>query len=234
MGYVAAFIDVTEQSCVVIGGDEQAYRRVAMLLEAGAAVTVIARELNPALSEMAASGAIAHRARQYEEGDLAGFRVAYWTDANNKWARRAAAEARVSGVPLNVSDRPKLCTFIVPAVIRRGPLQVAISTGGASPALAKLLRQELSEVIGEEYATVLAIMEAVRGRIQQKEADHARRAALSAKLVEELREALRRHDRAAADEVLRTYLEVRLADCGIEVEAGAESSASGGDAGGPQ
>jgi siroheme synthase-like protein len=228
MGYVAAFIDVGEQPCVVIGGDEQAYQRVEMLLEAGAMVTVIARELNPALSEMVASGRIAYRQRQYEEGDLAGFRVAYWTDSNNKWARRAAAEARTLGLPLNVSDRPKLCTFIMPAVIKRGALQVAISTGGASPALAKMLRQELSETIGEEYATALAIMGAVRERIQQKEADHGRRAELSATLVDELRQALRRHDLAASDEILQRRLGMRLADCGIDATSQVEGAGAAG------
>ncbi len=231
MGYVAAFIDVAGQSCVVIGGDEQAERRVGMLLEAGAKVTVIARELNAALSEMAVNGVITHWKRQYEVDDLAGFRIAYWTDPNNKLARRAAAEARERGVALNVSDRPKLCTFIAPAVVKRGALQVAISTGGASPAVAKMLRQELAEIIGEEYAPTLAIMAAARTRIRQKEPDFEQRARLSAIIADELRQALRRHNYAASDEILRRYLDMRLADCGLDFPSETAPPASAVDSG---
>jgi siroheme synthase-like protein len=231
MGYVAAFIDVTEQSCVVIGGDELAERRAGMLLEAGAKVTVIARALNETLSGMVARGLIDYRERNYEIGDLEGFRIAYWTDPNNKLARRAAAEARERGVALNVSDRPKLCTFIAPAVVKRGALQVAISTGGASPAVAKMLRQELAEIIGEEYASTLAIMASARLRIRQKEPDFERRARLSAIIADELRQALRRHDYAASDEILRRYLGMRLTDCGLDFPPEGDHPAGATDSG---
>src|SRR5579859_6547675 len=132
MGYLPLFTDVTDQPCVVIGGGALAADRVRVLLAAGAGVTVIAPALTELLTELERIGRIRWRARSFMAGDLRDFRLAFYTGGDDDEARIIAAEARVIGMPINVTDRPQLCSFIMPAIVRRGALQIAIATGGAS------------------------------------------------------------------------------------------------------
>lgn len=215
MGYVPLFMAVTDQPCVVIGGDALAEERVRMLLAAGASVTVISPSLTPGLRSLVARGAAHYRGRALVAGDLTGFALAYCVDPDLAVGQRAAAEARALGVPLNVVDRPELCAFIAPAVLKRGPLQIAISTSGASPALAKILRQELGGQFGPAYELLLTVLAGVRRHIRDREPDPARRAALSHTLARALREPILRGDYAAAEAELRRELGLGLADLGI-------------------
>ena len=219
MGYIPLFMAVTDQPCVVVGGDAVAEERVRTLLAAGAIVTVISAALTPGLRELAERGAIQYRARALAAGDLAGFVLAYCVAPDLAVGRRAAAEARTLGVPINVMDRPELCSFIAPAVVKRGPLQIAVSTSGASPALAKILRQELEECFGPQYELLLAVLAGARRHLRRHEPDAGRRAELSHALARALRDPLMRDDYAAADAELRRHLGLGLADLGIDATA---------------
>src|ERR1700674_3144170 len=126
MGYLPIFIDAGARRCVVIGGGEVAERKTRSLIEAGAVVTVVSSALTTGLAAMANGGALRHLARTYQQGDLEGAFLAFEATGEVETARAAAAEARARGVPINVADVPELCSFIVPAVIRRGGLQIAI------------------------------------------------------------------------------------------------------------
>src|SRR5438067_13923192 len=117
--------------------------RAAGLIGAGAAITVIAPALTPALAALASEGRLLHEPRGYRHGDLAGFDLALAaTDAGDVNAA-LAREGRARGVWVNAADDPANCTFILPALVRRGDLTVAVSTGGTSPALARAVREEL-------------------------------------------------------------------------------------------
>jgi siroheme synthase-like protein len=216
MDYLPLFMAVTDQPCVVIGGDASAEQRVLTLRAAGAQVTVISGSLTPGLHIMAANGTIQYRARALAAGDLTGFRLAYCVDADPAIAARATTEARNLGLPINVTDRPELCSFIVPAIVKRGHLQIAVSTGGASPALARILRQELAECFGPSYELLLTVLTSARRYLRNHEPDPARRAALSHALARALRDPLTHDDYAAAEAELRRCIGVGLADLGID------------------
>jgi siroheme synthase-like protein len=222
MGYLPLFTDVTDQPCVVIGGGDVAADRVRALLDAGAIVTVIAPSLIAQLEALA--DRITWRARRFIPGDLRAFRLAFYTDPADSEAQTVAAEARALAVSINVTDRPQLCSFIMPAIVRRGALQIAISTGGASPALAKLVRGELERVIGTEYEALATILGALREHLRRREPAPAGRARLARILATELRAALAQHDNAAVDTILSRHLGLRMSDLGIDATRAVSSS----------
>jgi len=190
MGYAAAFLDITAQRCVVVGGGGLALKRTQALLAACAEVTVIAENLESELAELAARGVIAVR-REAALEYFAGARLVYVTEPHGPLGCAAVAHARAAGAELNVSDQPGLSTFICPALLTRGALQVAVSTGGASPALAKVVRDELEALLGDEYADLVEILAALRPALKQYAPDPAQRAKLAVELIRELRTALR-------------------------------------------
>ncbi len=173
MGYIPIFLDVTGRECVVVGGGEVAERKVEALLNAGAHVTVVSPRLSQSLESMAARGLVTHIARDYERGDIRGCVLVYAASDDPKLHRELVAEARALGIPINVVDVPELCTFISPAVVNRGDLQIAISTGGASPAFAARLRRALEDQFGTEYALTLKVLRAARRRLHADEMDPA-------------------------------------------------------------
>ena len=143
-GYYPVFLDVRGRRCVVIGGGEMGEEKATRLLEYDADVTVISPDLTEGLRGLADDGAISWTQRGYEPGDLEGAFIAIVSDTSDDSVNRQAYdEARSRNVPLNVVDVPDLCTWIAPAVARQGDVILAASTGGASPALARRLREEL-------------------------------------------------------------------------------------------
>jgi len=168
MQYYPVFLDLRAHPCVVIGGGTVAERKVESLLQARAQVTVISPTCTPRLRSWAAEGVIVLYQRPYHFGDLRGFSVAFAATDDETLHEKIAAEAREAGVLLNVVDRPALCSFIVPAVVSRGDLTLAISTGGASPALAKKIRKALEQHFGPEYDLALRLLARVRERVARE------------------------------------------------------------------
>ncbi len=204
MRYHPVHLDLRGRTCVVIGGSDAARQKVEGLLEAGARVTVVSPTLVPALAALADTHEIVHHPRPYRTGDLAGAALAYAAVDDAAVQSTLAAEASAAGVFLNVVDVPQLCTFIAPAIVRRGPVVVAISTGGASPALARRLREELEARVGPEYGLAAAILAKVRPLVREAEHDAAARSRTFARLVDgPLLDALRARDAAGVDAILR-------------------------------
>ena len=125
-------------------------------------MSVIAPEAAPEIVALAAAGRLRHLARSYRAGDLAGALLAYVSTDDPETIRSLVAEAARERVLLNVIDTPEACTFVSPAVVERGELQVAVGTGGASPGLAAQLRREIEAQLGPEYGPFVAILGAVR------------------------------------------------------------------------
>src|SRR5262245_60372528 len=165
MQYYPIFLDLRAHPCVVIGGGAVAERKVESLLQARARVAVISPTCTPPLRSWAAERVVVLPQRPYHFGDLRGFSVAFAATNDETLHQTIGGEA---GVLLNVVDRPALCSFIVPAVVSRGDLTLAVSTGGASPALAKKIRQALEQQFGPEYDLALRLLARVRERVARE------------------------------------------------------------------
>jgi precorrin-2 dehydrogenase/sirohydrochlorin ferrochelatase len=153
------------RGAVVIGGGEVAARKVQDLLAAKAHVTVIAPHLCDGIVALADEERIVAHGRPYHTGDLAGAFVAIAATDDEALNARVAADAAAINVLVNVVDRPALCTFTVPATLRRGDLTIAIATEGRCPALAGILREELAERYGPEYAELAGLFGEVRKKM---------------------------------------------------------------------
>ena len=161
--FYIACLKLSGRRCVVVGGGEIGLEKVEGLLACDGAVTLIAPAAVPELERYAAEGSITWHPREYHRGDLEGafLVIAATNDSEINIAIHEHAEARAMLV--NVVDVPPLCNFILPAIVRSGPLAIAISTAGASPALAKRMKREIAELFGEDYARLAVILNDVRG-----------------------------------------------------------------------
>ena len=195
------FLRLSGRPCVVIGGDETAAVKARACMDAGGDVTVIAPTLVPDLARAVAAGGARHHARAYRSGDLVGAFLAYASTRDAALVERLRAEAEREHVLLNVADMPDACTFIAPAVLARGDLQVAVGTGGASPGLASRVRSQIAEVVGPEYGTLTAILGAVRALLPP---GPERVAVLTRLLDSPLLDLVRRGRRAEIDALLQT------------------------------
>lgn len=205
--YYPLFLSLAGRTAVVVGGGAVAARRVRLLIECGAQVRVISPSFSPEFDPLKGRPDLTIIQRPYRADDLEGAMLALASTDDAVVNQRVAQDARLRGVLVNVADQPALCDFIVPSLVRRGDLTVAISTGGASPALAKRLREELEETIGPEYEEFLKLLKETRRRVQEEEGDPERRRAVFERLVaSDLLERLRRGDRAGAVAKLEALL----------------------------
>jgi precorrin-2 dehydrogenase/sirohydrochlorin ferrochelatase len=166
MGYYAAYLDVTDRTCVVVGGSGPAAEKVRGLLESGARVVVCADDISEDVSRLESGGRVEVRRRGFEESDLEGCLLVIDASGDDASGARVAAAARARGVLVNVLDRPALCDFIAPALLRRGPLQVAISTAGRSPFMASHLRKRLEDDYGPEWGELVEMVGQLRDRLR--------------------------------------------------------------------
>jgi len=181
--------------------------KVEALLHAGALVTVIAPAVTDRVGGLAQAGRVVHHSREYRSGDLSGFRLVIVATDDPAINRRAAAEAEKEGALVNVVDAPELCTFIAPAVLERGDLQIAVSTSGAAPAFAARLRDRLASELGPEYAVALVILRKVRARLHAESRPAAERRRILRDLAEsDLAALAKARDRERIDRLLADCL----------------------------
>ena len=166
--YYPVFLDLTGRSVLVVGGGPVAEGKVEGLLAAGANVTVVSPTVTPRLAGWVAAGRIAHLPRVYRAGDLAGRRLALVATGAPAVSGAVAAEGRERGVWVNAADEPARCDVILPAVIRRGRLVVAVSTGGASPAAARAIREELEGYLTEDHAALVELAADAREDLRRR------------------------------------------------------------------
>ena len=167
--YYPIFLDLKGRSAVVIGGGEVAWRKVEGLLEAGATVTIISPQLHPELETLKQQGSIQHDQRKYQPGDLTGFLLAFVATNDSELNRIVAEEGKRSGVLVNAVDDPINCDFVMPAIVRRGNLTLAVSTGGGSPAAARRVREDLETFLTEDYALMLDLATEVRRELRERD-----------------------------------------------------------------
>src|SRR5256714_7421232 len=160
--YIAC-LRLSGRSCLVVGGGEVGLEKVEGLLACDADVTLVAPEAVPELRELAEEGSIRWERRGFEPGDLEGRFLAIAATSETDVNISVYDEAERRAMLVNVVDVPPLCNFILPAIVRNGPLAIAISTAGASPALAKRMKQEIAESFGEPYARLAILLNDARG-----------------------------------------------------------------------
>ncbi|MCW5584955.1 MAG: bifunctional precorrin-2 dehydrogenase/sirohydrochlorin ferrochelatase, partial [Chromatiales bacterium] len=175
MEHLPIFLSVKDQFCAVIGGGEIATRKVSLLLRAGAHVQVIAPGLCPNLAKLHGEGRIEHLARPFQSGDIDEAYLAIAATDDPTVNHAVAAAGRQLNIPVNVVDHPEDGSFIMPSIIDRSPVIAAVSTGGASPVLARLIRARLESVIPAGYGRLAELAGQFRDRVKQAFADPADR-----------------------------------------------------------
>src|SRR6516225_4211693 len=161
--FYIACLRLTGRRCVVIGAGDVGLEKVEGLLACDADVTLIAPNAHPELIQLALEGSIRWEQREYESGDLDGALIAIAATDDTDLNIRVFQDAEERAMLVNVVDVPPLCNFILPAIVRTGPLAVAISTAGASPALAKRMKREIGELFGQPYANLAILLNEARG-----------------------------------------------------------------------
>ena len=161
--FYIACLRLSGRRCLVVGGGDVGLEKVEGLLACGADVTLAAPEAVEALRELAAEGSIRWERREYRSQDLDGAFLVIAATGDTETNIQVFEDAERRAMLVNVVDVPPLCNFILPAIIRTGPLAIAISTAGASPALAKRIRDQIAEEYGEPYARLAMLLNDVRG-----------------------------------------------------------------------
>lgn len=215
------FVILTGRPVLVVGGGAVGERKVLDLLAAGARVTVVSREFTPRLQELAARGEIRAVPGDFEPGQVAGMALVVGATDDPEVNAQVSQAAQAANIWVNIVDAPELCTFIVPAQIRRGELTLAVSTGGASPALARRLREKLERSFGPEYGPYLRLMRAIRERVLEVRRGHPENAALFLRLADcPLLEAMVRRDRETVRRLLSETLAGVLPEAVLEELSG--------------
>lgn len=173
MRYLPINLDVRDKMVIIVGGGGVAVRKCSVLLDAGARVTVIAPHLDSALAELHRNGRLHHEARQFRPGDLEGAFLVFAATDNPQVNRSVTDEARARSILANSADGPEYGSFTLPAILNRGDLTIGVSTGGKSPALARVIRNQLETLYGQEYEHALEIMGNLREKLLTEKGNSA-------------------------------------------------------------
>jgi uroporphyrin-III C-methyltransferase/precorrin-2 dehydrogenase/sirohydrochlorin ferrochelatase len=206
MDYLPLFHDLKGRRCLVVGGGETALRKVRPLLEAGAVVEVVAPVIDSGLRELAASRSLVLVERAFEEADLEDKALVVAAGEDDLLDRRVSALCQARNLPVNVVDKPDLCSVIFPAIVDRSPIQIAIGTGGSAPVLARLLRGRLEAMLPGRYGDLARLADRFRGAVREKLEPEKRRAfweqVLEGKIAELVYTGRNRQAEAAMNEAL--------------------------------
>lgn len=175
MDYLPVFLDLNRRRCLVVGGGEVAARKTDLLLQAGAEVHAVALELGETMQALVDDGRIVYRAGGFTESDLDGAQIVIAASNDRALNKRVAELADARAIPVNVVDDPSLCRFIMPSIVDRSPVVAAISTGGASPVLARLLRGRLEALIPSAFGRLAALAGEFRERVKARISDAGER-----------------------------------------------------------
>ena len=162
MRYYPLFLDIKNRACLVVGGGAVGTRKVETLLDCGAVVTVVSRETTAEIDSLAQKGAVTLEKRTYRPEDLEGKFLVIGATDDEGLNRQISEDAGRRNLLCNIADQPSLCNFILPAIVDRGDLVIAVSTSGKSPAFAKKIRRALEKQFGPEYEPFLSLMGKIR------------------------------------------------------------------------
>jgi siroheme synthase-like protein len=160
--YYPIYIDIEGRDVVIIGGGDVCARKAETMMKYGARVTVVAPEFTGEIEGWAREGCLALKRKKYDVSDVEGANIVIASTDDTSVNEQIAADCRARRIPVNVVDVTPLCEFIVPAIIESGSIQIAVSTGGRSPALARTLKEDLQKFVGPEYAEVNDVLGTLR------------------------------------------------------------------------
>jgi siroheme synthase-like protein len=165
--YYPVFLDIEDHAVLIIGGGEVCTRKAETMMRYGARVTIVSPSFTDEIEQWSRDGSVTLRRKHYDEADLAEASIVIASTDDACINARIARDCRRRKLPVNVVDVPHLCEFIVPAIVETGSIQVAISTGGKSPALARTLKEDLKQFIGDEYVEVNDLLGTLRAGAKQ-------------------------------------------------------------------
>jgi len=169
MDFLPVFINIKQQRCLVVGGGEIAARKASLLARAGASLCVVAEEISDSVREVVGTTAGGECIlRAYEVSDLNGATLVIAATDNIDVNQQVSSDAQAKNIPVNVVDNPDLCTFILPAIVDRSPVVIAVSSGGKSPVLARLIRARLETLIPASYGRLAKLVGNLRGKVKEK------------------------------------------------------------------
>jgi len=207
MSYYPVFLQLEGTTALVVGGGGVAQRKVETLLAFGASISIVSKALTPQLKKWVDEGTVRFLGEEMADAFFDGvFLVIVATD-DAEFNHRVSQGARTRGILVNAVDQPADCTFIVPSIVKRGDLMVAISTSGKSPAFAKEIRKGLEAQFGDEYADFLSLMGALRKTLLNLGRSQAENSRIFHAIVEsDILHALAQKDRRAVAGILREIL----------------------------
>lgn len=168
MRYYPVFLDIADKPVVVIGGGAVAEQKIGGLLDAGAKVTIVSPDLNETLTELRDSGRLTHIEREYKPGDIAGYELVFVATDSRAENEKVWAEGRERRIWVNAVDDIPNCDFIMPGIVRKGDLTLAISTAGKSPAMARKVREDLETFLSEDDSALLDLAGEIRRETRER------------------------------------------------------------------
>ena len=203
MRYYPVSLDIQNRKCLVVGGGPVGTRKVMTLLECGAVVTVVSSDVAEELLELAEKKTIELKRRPYESSDIDGMFLVIGATDNEELNRQINKDAEHQNKLCNIADRPEVCNFILPSLVNRGNLVIAISTSGKSPAFARKMRQDLEKEFGEEYDEFLELMGAIRKKaLSEKHEPEAHKQLFEQLINRGLVDMVRNHDEERINSLL--------------------------------
>jgi len=207
MKYYPVNLDIRNRDCLVVGGGGVGTRKVKTLVECGAAVTVVSLQASAKLDQMAADGLITLEKRAYRTTDIENKFLVIGATDDETLNRQIHADAEARNTLCNIADRPEICNFILPAIVHRGDLVLAVSTSGKSPAYTKRVRKELEKQFGAEYEPFLRLMGAIRERLlREKHEPEAHKPLFETMINAGLLDLVRENETEQIDTLLREVL----------------------------
>ncbi len=200
-------LDIKDRQCLVVGGGAVASRKAQTLIDCEAIVTVVSPEFSDELKKLEQSSEVMLIQRPYQTSDLDGKFLVIGATNDEKLNRRVNADVEQRNMLCNIADVPDICNFILPAIIRRGDLCLAVSTSGKSPAFAKKLRKDLEKTFGDEYALFLTLMGEIRKKLLAEEhAPEAHKPIFEKLISHNLPEMIKKNEKERINQVLLDVL----------------------------
>ncbi|RLB16026.1 MAG: bifunctional precorrin-2 dehydrogenase/sirohydrochlorin ferrochelatase [Deltaproteobacteria bacterium] len=224
MRYYPVFLDLNHKRALVVGGGLVAQRKVETLVNYGASISVISRELTGRLEEMAAEGILQYLGPEFRDEYLEGVFLVIAATDDPMLNHQVSQRAQERGLLINAVDQPEDCNFIVPAIMSRGDLQIAISTSGKSPALAGKIRQQMEVQFGEEYERLLFLMGRIRKEVLSRGLPQKENKSIFKKIIDSgILEALAEKDRERVEMILKSALGNQVDQETLDLTLGSEA-----------